>query len=128
MTLAAAIGSALTYPMIFLPEWGKYRGLNDRFAVMSAQSASAYCTRVDRIQQLIPEGRPFHSESFLAASVPHYKVWSVIKTPMVRIRIGGIREKDDEALADRLRFRRRLGVCAVRLRRIPRRLLGTKGS
>ena len=128
MVATAALATVLRFPLAFLPEWAKFRGLNDRFAVMSGPCVRPYFTRINLLQELVPEGEPFHSESFLKKALERCSTWSVIKTPMVRIRIGGKREKDDESLADRLRWRRRVGVWLVRIRRALRGLAPSSWS
>ena len=59
----------------FTPWWGrfgndKFRGVNDRFAVMGLIAAQSYFTVYEKIDRFIKhEGRPFHPETLLAASL-----------------------------------------------------------
>ena len=51
----------------FVPWWGKFGGINDRFAVMGKTAAFWYFEVYDEILELIRIGCPFHPESLLAA-------------------------------------------------------------
>lgn len=52
-----------------VPQWGRFGGINDRFAIMGRQAAEAYMTSFDRIPQLLNDGCPFHPESLTRASL-----------------------------------------------------------
>lgn len=102
---------------VFVPEWAHYKGHNDRFAVMSLPAAEAYFRRIERIVDLLKPGQPFHSETFLKLALADQFVFPVIKTPMLRVRIGGRRDGEDERLIERLAWHRRLGFWRSRVKR-----------
>lgn len=56
-------------PLCHTPYWGRFGGLNDRFAVMGRDAAKAYFTTYTRIGELIEAGCPLHPESLLLASI-----------------------------------------------------------
>lgn len=49
------------------PWWGKFGGINDRFAIMGPEAAAAYFNMYDRINDFLAAGCPFHPESLVAA-------------------------------------------------------------
>lgn len=51
------------------PWWGRFGGVNDRFAIMGPEAAEAYFTTYERIPQLLAAGCPFHPESLVKASL-----------------------------------------------------------
>jgi len=53
----------------FYPWWGKFGGVNDRLAVMSAEAAFSYFFVYDKIQYLLEQGCPFHPETLTAESL-----------------------------------------------------------
>lgn len=58
------------YPDIALtPWWGRFGGINDRFAILGHEAARAYFTTYDHIPELLAAGCPFHPESLVAASL-----------------------------------------------------------
>lgn len=58
------------WPMeCFSPHWGKFGGMNDRFAVMGLGAASHYFTMFTQIDELLKSGCPFHPESLLLAAL-----------------------------------------------------------
>ena len=59
------------YPedLAFTPWWGRFGGINDRFAVMGHKAAQAYFTTYSRIPQLLAAGCPLHPESLIKASI-----------------------------------------------------------
>lgn len=54
---------------IHTPWWGRFGGVNDRFAVMSDAAAKDYFCVYPRINELLEAGCPFHPESLLKASL-----------------------------------------------------------
>lgn len=55
--------------VVLSPWWGRFGGLNDRFAVMNFAGAQKYFTVYPRINELLSAGCPFHPESLLKAAV-----------------------------------------------------------
>ncbi len=51
------------------PWWGRFGGINDRFAVLGTRAAEAYFTTFERVPELIADGCPFHPESLVKASI-----------------------------------------------------------
>jgi len=58
----------------FIPWWGKFGGINDRFAIMGHKAAFTYFELFDEIPNLIKSGCPFHPESLLAASLYKHQI------------------------------------------------------
>ena len=52
-----------------LPWWGKFGGINDRFAWLGERAAEAYFTTYERVPALLDAGCPLHPESLLKASL-----------------------------------------------------------
>lgn len=53
----------------FVPWWGRFGGLNDRFAVMGGHAASHYFQTYSKLEMLLNMGCPLHPESLVAASL-----------------------------------------------------------
>lgn len=53
------------------PWWGKFGGVNDRFAVLGKNAAESYFTTFERIPHLLEAGCPLHPESLVKASLEH---------------------------------------------------------
>jgi len=53
----------------FVPWWGRFGGINDRFAVMGCDAANAYHTTYSRLAELLEGGCPIHPESLIAESL-----------------------------------------------------------
>lgn len=53
----------------YSPWWGRFGGINDRFAVMGYKAAQAYFTTYSRIPELQALGCPLHPESLVKASL-----------------------------------------------------------
>lgn len=53
----------------FTPWWGRFGGINDRFAVMGQRAARYYFTVFDAIPELLAAGCPFHPESLVKANL-----------------------------------------------------------
>lgn len=52
---------------VLTPWWGRFGGLNDRFAIMGPEAARAYFDVHPKIPELLALGCPFHPETLLAA-------------------------------------------------------------
>lgn len=52
---------------VHTPWWGRFGGLNDRFALMDRDAARAYFDVYPKIPELLALGCPFHPETLLAA-------------------------------------------------------------
>lgn len=51
------------------PWWGRFGGVNDRFAILGATAAQAYFTTYERIHELLAKGYPLHPERLVWASL-----------------------------------------------------------
>lgn len=51
------------------PWWGRFGGVNDRFALLGAEAAEAYFTTFSQRETLINGGCPLHPESLIKAAV-----------------------------------------------------------
>lgn len=51
------------------PWWGRFGGINDRFAILGAAAAEAYFTTYKRIPELLQLGCPFHPESLVKGAL-----------------------------------------------------------
>jgi hypothetical protein len=53
----------------FTPWWGRFGGINDRFAIMGLDAAKYYFNVWDHIPELLAAGCPFHPESLVKANL-----------------------------------------------------------
>ena len=53
----------------FTPWWGRFGGVNDRFALLGQKAAEAYFTTYSNTPNLIKGGAPLHPESLVYASM-----------------------------------------------------------
>lgn len=51
------------------PWWGRFGGVNDRFALLGADAAEHYFTTYDKIPAMIQAGAPLHPETLVATSL-----------------------------------------------------------
>jgi hypothetical protein len=58
-----------SFNTVWTPWWGRFSGLNDRFAIMGEEAAGAYFTLYEAIPHLLADGCPFHPESLLRAQL-----------------------------------------------------------
>lgn len=65
---------ALLFNTVHTPWWGRFSGLNDRFAIMGEEAAGAYFTLYENIPTLLAAGCPFHPETLLKAQLEHHHV------------------------------------------------------
>lgn len=57
--------------MAWTPYWGRFGGINDRFAVLGDTAAPHYFNTFPRIPYLLEGGCPLHPESLVKASLEH---------------------------------------------------------
>lgn len=69
--LPSGLSSVLGPPSsaAFTPWWGRFGGLNDRFAIMGPEAAASYFTLWDNLGDHVQAGCPFHPESLLKAQL-----------------------------------------------------------
>ncbi len=53
----------------FTPWWGRFGGINDRFAIMGHEAARYYFNVFEHIAELLAAGCPFHPESLVKANL-----------------------------------------------------------
>jgi len=121
--LSLAIKSRTHRPEIYVPAWGSFGGVNDRFAMMSGQIARPYLGRFEHVDAWIEQGQPFDSEKFLASSLRGLTIRRSIYTPMFRIRIGGRVERADLVFFQTNALVARLRDCLVKAAEITRSTL-----
>lgn len=90
-----AILNRLGMKAILVPNWGNYRGVNDRFAIMTGSVKKSYLGRLRFIPAWENTGLVFHSERFLGWVLSDVAVFRSIFSKMWRVRIGGVFETND---------------------------------
>ena len=65
---------SITFPKmepntVYSPWFGRFGGINDRFAIMDHQAATAYFTVYERIDEFLKLGCPFHPETLLKTAL-----------------------------------------------------------
>ena len=111
-----------TPKVAILPAWGKNRGLNDRFAILTFQAAEEYFGRIDYALDYFSQHPDSNTEKFLAQAMKSSLVLSAVATPMPRIRIGGSPAGRDERLDQTSPQKLWIGIVKARLNRLKRRL------
>jgi len=76
---------------VFTPWWGRWGGVNDRFAVMGDKAAHAYFQCFDVIPELRALGAPVHPECLMKASIEYHEATLVpeLCTEFATIRLNG---------------------------------------
>lgn len=110
----------LTSNVALLPAWGKNRGLNDRFAILSAEAGKDYFTRLDRAEEYFRSNPKSNTEKFLSHVLQGSTVLSNVATPMPRIRVGGIPANRDRPLLETPPKLFWFGIVQARARRLIR--------
>ncbi len=62
---------------VYSPWWGRFGGINDRFAVMDREAAKVYFTMYEKIDELLALGCPFHPETLLKCALELGKITSI---------------------------------------------------
>lgn len=126
--------STLNSSAVILPTWGRQRGLNDRFAILSSAATKLYFLRARQLSaDFFKAGSP-NSEKLLKNAMKHALVSSSIYSRMPRIRIGGEIAYRDKPMMRSSALGFRASVYRARLHRIRRlislpmkRVLKSKG-
>jgi hypothetical protein len=73
------------------PWWGRFGGINDRFAVMGPEAARYYFTVWDHIPELLAAGCPFHPESLVRANLERgaVDIHETLRTEFSTLRLNG---------------------------------------
>lgn len=73
------------------PWWGRFGGVNDRFAIMGWAAARAYFTTFEKMPELLEKGCPLHPESLVAASMWDYgcAIHTDLKVEFSTLRMNG---------------------------------------
>ena len=76
---------------VLTPWWGRFGGLNDRFAIMGDEAAPAYFDVFDKIPALLRAGCPFHPETLLKARLDNasLRVSDRLRAEFSTLRPGG---------------------------------------
>jgi hypothetical protein len=77
---------------VLTPWWGRFGGLNDRFAIMGDSAAPAYFDVFDKIAGLLAAGCPFHPETLLKARLDYnhdLRVSDRLRAEFSTLRPGG---------------------------------------
>lgn len=85
----------------FVPWWGRFGGVNDRFALLGRKAAQAYFCTFSAMPSLLAEGCPFHPESLVAASLGRLsiRVHSTLRAEFSTLRADGqMREPEITAI------------------------------
>jgi hypothetical protein len=77
----------------YTPWWGRFGGINDRFAIMGPEAAVSYFTVFDQIPSLLASGCPFHPESLVKANLQRGNVHlhETLRTEFSTERLNGER-------------------------------------
>lgn len=75
----------------YTPWWGRFGGVNDRFAVLGWSAARAYFETFANMDDLLRKGCPLHPESLVAASMWDYgcAVHTNLKAEFSTLRMNG---------------------------------------
>lgn len=73
----------------FFPRWGRFGGINDRFAIMPQQHAEAYFLQGSRWQAYAERDGGLHAERYLSWLFSHLPHLNVLNPQFVRVRLGG---------------------------------------
>ncbi len=84
----------------YAPWWGKFGGINDRFAVMGETAASRYFNEYTMLLDLLKDGCPFHPETILAQAMNDVTVRSTLMTEFSTVRLNGDVRKPEVVMAD----------------------------
>lgn len=105
-----------------LPSWGRSRGLNDRFAILSRKAAGNYFCRIEEWNELFTLRPSANAEKLLDFSLSDALVLNSIHTAMVRLRIGQVIDPTDRAMLTQSQTQRRLSIYRARVKRFRRRM------
>jgi hypothetical protein len=77
--------------LCFTPWWGRFGGINDRFALMGAAAARYYLTTYEAIPELLSAGCPFHPESLVKANLERGNIdlRETLRTEFTTFRLDG---------------------------------------
>lgn len=80
-----------TESQAFVPYWGGFGGVNDRFAILTREAAFPYFTVYPQIAARLAEGCPFHPESLTAAALEAAgcEIYRVLQTEFSTLRMDG---------------------------------------
>lgn len=74
-----------------VPWWGRFGGVNDRFAVMGREAAFAYFTVYEQIRFLLAAGCPFHPETLVKAALERAgcNIFATLRAEFSTLRLDG---------------------------------------
>jgi hypothetical protein len=75
----------------FTPWWGRFGGINDRFAIMGPLAAQTYSNTFAAIPELLAAGCPFHPESLVKANLERGSIdlHETLRTEFTTLRTNG---------------------------------------
>lgn len=92
-------GLTLSTKTVLTPRWGRFLGLNDRFAIVPRQYVSDYFYRIDTVDEFLEREGPLDPERHLAWSLRDIPTRASLGIELVRVRAGGfLADKDLERL------------------------------
>lgn len=75
----------------YTPWWGRFGGINDRFAILGEKAARYYFTVFEAIPELLAAGCPFHPESLVKANLErgNIELRETLRTEFTTFRADG---------------------------------------
>lgn len=75
----------------YVPWWGSFGGVNDRFAILGPEAAASYFKAYDRIAEYIQLGAPLHPETMVhtALSLDSHWIHRTLRTEFSTVRKNG---------------------------------------
>jgi len=67
----------LAHGEALIPWWGRFGGVNDRFAILNREAASAYFNTYTNVPQLLNAGCPLHPESLIFRALDAHEIQPV---------------------------------------------------
>jgi hypothetical protein len=81
---------------ILTPNWGKWGGHNDRFAIIPVSLARLYFNRFNRLDEYIKNHQELQAERFLQWTLRDCPPKEIVNERMIRIRAGGVVNVNEE--------------------------------
>jgi len=75
---------------VVVPYWHRFKGYNDRVALMPPKAARAHLGRIRLARSFLAKNKKLHSERFLKHVMRDFPVAEVMTERFVRARIGGV--------------------------------------
>jgi hypothetical protein len=121
--LSARLSALVSPKVALLPAWGRHRGYNDRFAVLSVLAARDYFQRQEVALEYFEQQPGGNPEGLLKYAMADSLVMNSIFSPMVRMRLGGRVDPVDEKMLNLTSLQIRLPIYFTRIATFFRRVL-----